>query len=148
MVIKSAIEILSGPEEVFSWIENPNKAKIWQKGVQSEILKETPEKIGTAFTEILEDNGKTLVIYGVIKDYTPNQSISFQLESKMHSVFVNYSVEKKMAKTILSIDSIIKWKFPTNLIFLFIGYKIKKSILAQTNSELNELKILCENRNG
>ena len=45
MKIDYAVEISAEPEEVFSWIDNPEKAILWQKGVKKgEIIKETPQK--------------------------------------------------------------------------------------------------------
>jgi len=60
MKINFAIEVLGEPDEVFSWIDNPEKATLWQKGVKKEeIIIETPEKIGTTFIEEMEDGGSS-----------------------------------------------------------------------------------------
>jgi uncharacterized protein YndB with AHSA1/START domain len=147
MKISTTIDIYSQPEEVFSWINEPNKAMRWQKGVKSgEIIKETPDKIGTTFKEVMEENGESLIMYGEIIDYIPNELISFQLESKIHKVHVNYSVKGEMGKSTVLIKSTISWKFPMNIICLIIGFKIKVKILDQTKSELSELKRLCETK--
>jgi hypothetical protein len=147
MKISTTIDIYSQPEEVFSWINEPDKAMRWQKGVKSgEIIKETPDKIGTTFKEVMEENGKSLIMYGEITNYIPNELISFQLESKIHKVHVNYSVKGEMEKTTVLIESTIGWKFPMNIICLIIGLKIKAKILDQTKSELSELKRLCETK--
>jgi hypothetical protein len=145
MKITAAIDISSIPKDIFAWIDNPDKAMRWQKGVKNgEIIKETSEKIGTTFKEELEENGKSLIIYEEITDYIPNKLISFQLESKIHRVFVKYSVVGNTNKSTVTIDSTIKWKFPMKIISLIIGHKIKTNILKQTKSKLLELKKLCE----
>lgn len=145
MKITTSIVISSKPDEVFSWIDNPDKAIRWQKAVKSrQIIKETPERIGTTFKEELEENGKTLVMYGEIKDYIPGTLITFQLESKIHRVSVKYSVAGNKNKTTLVVESIIKWKFPMNIISLIMGNKIKAKILKQINLELEDLKNYCE----
>ena len=145
MKIIASIEISSRPNEIFAWIDNPDKAMHWQKGVKTlEIIKETSEKIGTTFREELEENGKSIIMYGKITDYIPNKLISFQLESKIHRVYVIYSVVINTNKSKVSVDSTIRWKFPMNLISLIIGHKIKVNILRQTKSELSDLKKLCE----
>jgi hypothetical protein len=145
MKITASIDISSKPKEVFPWINNPDKAMRWQKGVKSgEIIRETTEKIGTTFKEELEENGKSLVMYGEITDYTPDELISFKLESSIHRVYVNYSVLENNNRSTVTVDSKIKWKFPMNIISLIIGNRIKKNILRQTKSELSELKKLCE----
>ena len=145
MKIAASIDIFSKPNDIFAWIENPDKAMQWQKGVKTDqIIKETSGKIGTTFKEEMEENGKSLITYGEITDYTPNKLISFQLESKIHKVHVIYSVVGNANQSRVSVDSTIRWKFPMNLISLIVGYKIKTKILQQTKSELLELKKLCE----
>jgi hypothetical protein len=145
MKILADVEIASGPRDIFSWINNPDKAMRWQKGVKSpKVINNTIERIGTTFIEELEENGKSLIINGVITDYIQDRLISFQLESKIHSVLVTYSVVGNINKTVVSVYAAIKWKFPMNIISLIIGHKIKSHILRQTQSELSELKKLCE----
>ncbi len=140
-------DILSNPEVVFSWIDDPSKALQWQKDVKGgEIIKDTPGKIGTTFKEVMEENGKSLEMTGEITDYIPDRLISFRLESRIHKVLVKYSVEGEPGKSVVLIDLVIKWKFPMSVISMFMGSKIKSKIVEQTNSELSELKRLCENR--
>ena len=147
MKFSTSIDISKKPEEVFPWINEPDKAKLWQKGIKSgEIIKDTPEKIGTTFRETMEENGKSLEMFGKITDYIPNKLISFHLESKIHKVQVNYSIKGEKEKSTVLIDTTINWKFPISIIFLFIGFKIKAKILDQTKFELLELKRLCETR--
>jgi len=48
MRITASIDVSCRPEEVFPWIDEPDKAMLWQKGVKGgEIINKTPEKIGT-----------------------------------------------------------------------------------------------------
>jgi len=145
MIIKTSINIVSNPKKVFSWISEPEKAMQWQKGVKSfKIIQESSEKVGTSFKEEMNENGNTLEIFGEISAYTPDKLISFNLVSKIHSVFVNYSVSGDNNKSFVMLSSKIKWKFPMSLLSLMIGKKIKSKILKQTKSELKELKTLCE----
>jgi len=145
MEIALAVDIFCKPEEVFPWIAEPDKAMRWQKGVKGgEILKETPEKIGTTFKEEMADNGNSIVMYGEITNYIQDKLISFHLESKIHKVDVSYSIIWNNNRSIFSMESVIHWKFPMNVISLVIGRKIRGGILRQTESELAELKRLCE----
>jgi len=146
MRINYTIEIACKAEKVFSWIDEPEKAMRWQKGVKNgEIIKETPQRIGTTFKEEMEENGKSLIMFGEITNYIPQILISFHLESKIHQVEVKYEVSGDQKKSKVSMESIINWKFPMNVISLFIGQKIKDKIYKQTESEFCELKRLCEN---
>lgn len=145
MEINTSIDISGKPEVVFSWIDNPANAVRWQKNVKSgEIIHETSEKIGTIFKEELEEAGKSLVMLGEITDYVPNKLIAFHLASKIHHVYANYTVTENANLSTVKVDSKIKWKFPMNIICLFMGHKIKANILSQTLAELTELKKLCE----
>jgi hypothetical protein len=147
MKITLVVDIFCKPEGVFPWIAEPDKAMRWQKGVKrGEILKETPEKVGTTFREEIAENGKSLVMYGEITDYIQDKLISFHLESKIHRVDVSYSIVGNDNKSTFTIESTIHWKFPMNIISLIIGRTIREGILRQTESELAELKRLCETK--
>ena len=63
-------EILRPPEIVFPWISEPEKAMKWQKNVKGgEIVINKPEIIGTTFNEVIEEDGKSLEMYGIITKY-------------------------------------------------------------------------------
>jgi len=66
------------------------------------------------------------------------------LESRVNIVDVEYRVEKVDEETRLDYQANIKWKFPVNIISIFMGKKMMQSILAQLQDELNKLKVLCE----
>jgi len=145
MRITYANEILKPPEFVFPWIAEPDKAMQWQKKVKGgEVIINRPEVIGTTFKEEIEEGGNSLEMYGVITKYIRNQIIEFHLESKIHKVDVSYSVEELNKTTKIIVDARIKWKFPFNLLSLFIGNKMKKGIAEQMESEILELKRICE----
>ncbi len=145
MKIYFAIEVSGEPDEIFPWIDNPEKAMLWQKGVKKgEIIKETPEKIGTIFIEEMEDGGNSLVMRGVITGYVRNKMITFELESKIHKLDVCYSITGKDGKSVITVESNIHWKFPMNIMSIILGHRIKDGILKQTESEFTELKRLCE----
>jgi hypothetical protein len=145
MKIALSIEIFRQPEEVFPWIAEPEKAMLWQKDVKGgEIIQERPEKVGTTFREIMEENGSSLVMEGEITGFIQDKLISFHLESKIHRVDVSYTIEGDEHRSTLSVESSIVWKFPMNIMSLVMGSKIRENILRQTESELAELKKLCE----
>ena len=145
MRITYANEILKPPEFVFPWIAEPDKAMQWQKNVKGgEIIINRPEVIGTTFKEEIEEGGKSLEMYGVITKYIRNQIIEFHLESKIHKLDVSYSVEELNKTTKIIVDARIRWKFPMNLMSILIGNNMKKGIAEQMESEILELKRICE----
>ena len=137
---------LSGePDQVFTWIDNPEKAMLWQKGVKKgEITQETPEKIGTTFIEEMEEDGNRLEIRGVITGYSKNKMIAFHLESKIHKLDVIYSIKGENGNSVITVESNIHWQFPMSLVSLILGRRIKAGIVKQTEAEFAELKRLCE----
>jgi len=145
MRITYANEILKPPEFVFPWIAEPDKAMQWQKNVKGgEVIINRPEVIGTTFKEEIEEGGNSLEMYGVITKFIRNQIIEFHLESKIHELDVSYSVEELNKNTKIIVDARINWKFPMNLLSIFIGNKMKKGIAEQMESEILELKRICE----
>ena len=137
--------ILQPPEIVFPWIAVPEKAMKWQKNVKgAEIILDKPEVIGTTFKEIIMEDGNILEMVGTITKYSRNKIIGFHLESKIHKFDVSYSLEEVNSNTKFSIEAIISWKFPMNVMSLFIGKKMKKNLVKQLESETLALKKICE----
>jgi len=145
MRITCASEILKPPEFVFPWLAEPEKAMQWQKNVkEGEIIINRSEVVGTTFKEVIEEDGNRLEMQGVITKFIENQAIEFHLESKIHQLDVGYFLEGLNQATKITVDARINWKFPMNLLSLFIGKKMKKGIAEQMEAEILELKRICE----
>ena len=100
--------------------------------------------IGTTFKEIIEDDGNQLEMDGTITKYVPNEVIGFHLESRVHEFEISYSLEEVERKTKFRIDANIRWKFPMNVICLFIGRRIEVNLISKLESETLELKKICK----
>jgi uncharacterized protein YndB with AHSA1/START domain len=145
MRIANRIEIASTPDQVFPWIAEPEAARRWQRGVeQVEILRSTPEVVGTRFREVVAEGNGSLEMSGEVTGYQPDRSISFRLESRLHAIEVTYSVARQGARSTVEVDTTIRWKFPMNVISLFVGRRMKAGIQRQTAVDLTGLKLLCE----
>ena len=145
MKLSFSIDVNSPPATVFSWIENPENAMKWMTSVaRGEILHETPERVGTTFREVVEEDGNGVELQGMITGYEPGRSISFHLDSRVNVVDVAYCVEATQNGTCLTQTANIRWKFPVNVISLFMGTKMKQGISAQSQKEFEKLKELCE----
>ena len=143
--ITYANEICQSPEVVFPWIAEPDKAMQWQKNVKAaEILVNQPEVTGTTFKEEIEEDGNRLEMRGVITEFVEDRLVAFHLESKIHEVDVSYALEGVNTATRVTVDATINWKFPLSLLSLFIGRKMKTGIAEQLQTEVLELKRLCE----
>jgi len=145
MIILYGDEISQPPEMVFPWIEDPEKAMQWQKNVKGgEIIEENPNKIGTTFKEVIEEGGNRLEMYGSITKYVKDKIIGFHLVSKIHEFDVSYAVEEIENATKLSIEARIRWKFPMNIVSIFLHKKMEEGLKKQLEQEVQELKKLCE----
>jgi hypothetical protein len=145
MNIKYENEISKPPEVVFPWIADPDKAMQWQTNVKGgEILVETPGKVGTTFKETIEEDGNELEMYGSISEYVEDEVIGFHIESRIHAFDVRYAVRGVGKGSSVSAEIDIRWKFPMNIMSLFIGKKMKASLLEDLASEFLALKKLCE----
>lgn len=132
MRIIYASEICKPPEVVFPWIAEPDQAMQWQANVKAaEILIHKPGVVGTTFKEEIEEAGNRLEMRGVITKFVKDQVVAFHLQSKNHEVEVSYSLEEVNETTRVTVDARIKWKFPLNLLSLFIGRKMKTGISEQ-----------------
>ena len=70
--------------------------------------------------------------------------IGFRLRCKIHEVDICYHTKGFKSVTKVSVEALIKWKFPLNIVSLFIGGRIENRIIKQIESELIELKEICE----
>ena len=145
MKISLSIDINSPPAKVFGWVEDPEKAVQWMTSVaKTELLHETPERVGTTFREVVEEDGKGMELQGAITDYKPDKLISFHLDSRVNMVDVEYRVEAIPNGTRLMQNANVRWKFPVNAISLFMGAQMKQNISAQAQKEFEKLRALCE----
>ena len=136
--------IAKPPEVVFPWIAEPEKAMRWQTDVRGgEIIIATPERIGTRFREVIEEDGHRLEMHGTITEYVANRMIGFHLESRMHAFDVRYTLEELGRGTKFRIDVFIRWKFPMNVISLVMGKRIAADLVKKLESETQALKELC-----
>lgn len=144
--MKIAYQTLIGqaPAVVFPWISKPEKARRWQPDVLDwQILEQTPAMVGTTFRETIEEDGQQLEMSGEITDYVADELIAFHLESRIHTVDVRYALQPDEAGSRLAIEAEIRWKFPMNLISLFIGRKMQSELRRQFEAEAAALQTLC-----
>ena len=74
MIINASIEIGKRPDDVFPWLSDVDKAMKWQRNVKSqEIIEKAEHFTGTKFKEIIEEDGNSLDMQGVITKYVLNQ---------------------------------------------------------------------------
>jgi hypothetical protein len=145
MKISTFVDIESTPEVVFGWLARPERAMEWMSSVsRTEILQQTPGMVGTTFREVVEEQGGSMEMHGTVTGFEAPRSISFHLSSTVNVLDVSYRVEPTASGVRVVEDSDIRWKFPVNVMSIFIGGKMKQGILAQLQAEFSKLKALCE----
>ncbi len=117
----------------------------WMTSVsKTEIIKETPNMVGTTFLELIEENGRGTEMRGVVTDFVPNKRLAFHLEGEFNSVEVSYILQEKGEITQLSQNAEIQLKGLLRLLSVFFSPFFKKKIKDQARRELARLKELCE----
>jgi uncharacterized protein YndB with AHSA1/START domain len=145
MKISNLIEIQSTPEKVFYWLEDPDRAKKWMTSVtRSEIHKETSDRIGTTFSEYIEENGRGIEMRGIVTEFVSKERFAVHLESEINSVDVRFTLIEKGSTTQLKQDAIIRFKGMMKFLSIFLRATIRKNITRQTKREFAKLKELCE----
>jgi len=143
--VVNSIEINAMPERVFYWLEEPDRAMQWMTSVtRSEIIKETPNRVGTTFREYVEEEGHGIEMHGVITEFVSNERFAVHLESKLNSVDVSFSLEGKSGKTQLTQNAELRFKGMLKVLSVFLRASIKKKITSQVQGEFTRLKELCE----
>ena len=145
MKVVNIIEINATPEKVFYWLEEPDRAMQWMTSVtRSELIKETPNRVGTTFREYIEEDGRGIEMHGVITEFVSNERFAVHLESKLNSVDVSFALEEKGGMTQLIQNVELQFKGMVQVLSVFLRASIKKKITSQTQSEFARLKELCE----
>jgi carbon monoxide dehydrogenase subunit G len=148
MKLSNTIEIKATQEEVFYWLEDSGRAMKWQATVTDyEIINETPDRIGTTFTEYIEENGRGTEMRGVVTDFVSNERLAFHLEGDYNTVDVDFTLEEKGEVTLLTQNAEVNFKGMLGVLSLFFGPFIRKKIIRQTQNEFARLKELCETDN-
>jgi hypothetical protein len=133
------------PERVWYWLGDPERAVAWQTNVsKTEILKKTPNWIGTTFRETIEENGNGTEMRGVVTDYKENQSLAMRMSGKYNDVDVSWSIKEMDRFTRLTVNSNIQFKSFLRLFSIILWPAFKRNINKQLGSEYTKLKELCE----
>ncbi len=143
--IANSIEIKAAPERVFYWLEEPDRAAQWMTSVtRSEIIEETPNRIGTTFREYIEEEGRGIEMHRVITKFVSNKRFGVHLESKLNSVDVDFELLEKDGTTRLVQNVELQFKGMLKVLSVFLHASVKRKIMSQARSEFARLKELCE----
>jgi uncharacterized protein YndB with AHSA1/START domain len=140
-----SIEIDRTPESVFTWIEQPESARLWQTNVAAtELLHASPGMVGTTFRELVAEGGRGLEMLGVVTGYEPHKAIAFHVDSRIHSLDVDYRVEPCAHGARVTVHADVRWKFPMSIVSLFMGTRLRRNLLSEARTEFAKLKQLAQ----
>ncbi|MBD3669757.1 MAG: SRPBCC family protein [Gammaproteobacteria bacterium] len=145
MRLKTGIDLECSPQQAFTWVDDPVRAKQWQINVSHvEILKETEQRVGTTFVERLDENGRGTELHGYISEYEPNSIIAFHLEGDYNVVDVRYTVSPLNGGARLEIEAKIRFRSLIRILSLFMGPVFKRQTRQRLDEELLRLQQLCK----
>lgn len=145
MKIINQVAIHAPPQQVFYWLEEPDRAKKWMTSVtHSEIIHEEPEKVGTTFKEYIEEGGRGTEMRGVVTGFVPNELFAVRLEGAQSSVDVRFELTREESVTLLTRHVDLRLKGMLKLFGLFLGPAIRRKVAKQARIEFLALKKICE----
>ena len=148
MKLSYTVDINCTPERVWYWLGNPERAMVWQTNVsKTEIIKETPNMIGTTFRETVEENGSGVEMQGVVTDYRENRSLAMHLSGKYNVVDLAWRIEEMEGYTSVTLNSDIRFKSFVKILNILMRHFFRKKITEQLRGEFARLKELCESDN-
>jgi hypothetical protein len=118
---------------------------MWQTNVtKGDILKQTPNMVGTTFRETIEENGGSTEMEGVITDYRENEVLAMHLSGKYNVVDVEWRIETRGENTRLVAYFDTRFRSFIGILSVLFRPVFKKKILEQLQAEFTKLKELCE----
>jgi len=137
-----SIVIRCAPEVVFSWVEDPARARQWQPDVAgSQVLHAEPGVVGTEFREVLQDDRGRVEMHGRITEFQPGTSMAVLLKGQGMMVTARYEVSPHPAGTLLYVEQSLS--LPGRMARL-LEPLIRRRVATRARADLQRLKHLCE----
>lgn len=140
-----SIEINRPPAEVFeSTLKN---VSAWSLiCVEDEVLEEVPGGVGSSFRIVTEDRGQRMEFHGTVTEENPPVSYAVLMKGKQFDIEVWYHFEDLEERTRVTQRSKVRGKGIYKVMFLLLGWAMKKSSCKAQTAELESLKRYCESR--
>ena len=123
-----SIDIDRPREEVFAFIDDEeNLPKIVPNLVDQGLINETPDKVGTTFWHIYEENGRKMKMTGEVTEHQPHERLAVKLDGSFFGLEVAYKLEELGPKaTRLTQYSKSRFKHVFKLMGLLFGKKMER----------------------
>ncbi len=145
-MLNSASVIIDRPIEQVFELTNRDVAE-WSITVVEDTLVEDVNNgdVGTCFQVVTEERGSRMDFDGVVTKWQPPRLSEVHLEGKMFNIDAEYIFQDLGdGKTQVTQNSRVVGKGLTKLMFICMGWMMKKSACDATGKELASLKAYCE----
>jgi hypothetical protein len=140
----ASIEIDRPIAEVFDC--TINRVAEWSSVVvEDEVIESKPDRVGTTFRMVTEQNGQRIGFLGVVTWHEPPYASSAFLTGQQFDLEVEYKFEDLGGRTRVTQMSTVTGKGVIKLMFFFFGWMMNKSSRNAAENELTNLKRLLEN---
>jgi hypothetical protein len=139
----TSIEIDRPIEQVFEFTTE-HTAEWSLVVVEDEVLTETPDGVGSTFRVLTEDRGRKMEFQGVVTHHQPPTASSVNMVGKQFDIFAEYTFEDLGGRTRVNQRSVVTAKGFMKIVFIFMGWMMKKSSCDAAQKEFDNLKRLLE----
>lgn len=124
--VTKTVDIAASPSEVFPWLIEPDRLARWIGGfVSSEALTDGPTRVGSRSRDVLEDNGRRMVIETEITEFLADRRLGVHIRSDMHESGDRYDLEPVGNGSRLTYVSDLRLKGPMRLLSMVIAPQLR-----------------------
>jgi uncharacterized protein YndB with AHSA1/START domain len=124
--ITTTIDIAASPKAIFPWLIEPDLLSRWIRGfVSSEPTTDAPTRVGSRSRDILEENGRRLVIETEITEFIPDRRLSVHIRFDGGESDDQYDLESVGPGTRLTYVSEARLKGPMRLLTKVIARQLR-----------------------
>ncbi len=140
------IDIERPPEDVFAFLDDQdNLPKVVPNLVDHGLIEETPEKVGTTFWHVYEENGRRMKMTGVVTEHRAPERMAVKLDGAFFALEVGYDLEQlSPTSTRLTQVSDARFKHVFKLMGLLFGKKMEREGKKVQAENFARMKVLIE----
>jgi uncharacterized protein YndB with AHSA1/START domain len=143
--ITTSIDIAASPSEVFPWLIEPDRLARWIGGfVSSEPLTDGPTGVGSRSHDVLEENGRRMVIETEITEFVGDRRLGVHIRWGSGESEDRYELEPVGSGSRLTYVSDTRLKGPMRLLSLAIASQLR----ARAKRDLTTLRDRVEAERG
>lgn len=111
MPISHSVDINAPADKVFYWMDDSQRLMQWMDGVvENEDLEVTPDKVGSTFRQVYDENGKQMEGHGKVTEYKENKRLRVAIDYGMFELDVLYLLDENHGITTVTQTSDTKFK--------------------------------------